>query len=243
MKPIHAVLTACAVLLLATPAPAQTANADAVGDVMTKIMTQAALLAEELNIDAPPIPEEALRTALHAALPVLEDPGDRTWATSLAFDFVTDVTTGAPLAANEHGHTVLSDARGCLPNPIEGAQIAAFRRFVTGDFRGHQCVVTKMEDDIWLLNSTIVAEGADRRLVATYNLATVVGGEPDASRALGEARFQANVDLARGMGDYGLLLLAKAGGGIQTDPARLAQAVTRLGERMQTLAAEIDETD
>lgn len=243
MKPIRAILTTLAFLALASPAGAQTGNADIVGGMMTKIMTQAALLADELDIDAPPIPEEALRAALHAALPVLEDSDDRTWATSLAFDFVTDVTTGAPLATNEHGHTVLTDARGCLPNPIEGAQIAAFRRFVSGDFRGHQCVVTTMEDDIWLLNSTIVAEGADRRLVATYNLATVVGGQPDASRALGEARFQANVDLARGMGDYGLLLLAKAGGGIETDPARLAQAVTRIGERMQTLAEQIDETD
>lgn len=243
MKKISAILTACAFLALASPAAAQTGNADIVGGMMTKIMTQAALLADELDIDAPPIPEEALRTALHAALPVLEDPGDRTWATSLSFDFVTDVTTGAPLAASEHGYTVLDDARGCLPNPIEGARISAFRRFVSGEFRGHQCVITTLQDDIWVLNSTIVAEGSDRRLVATYGMATVVGGEPETSRALGEARFQANVDLARGMGDYGLLLLAKAGGGVQTDPARLAQAVSRIGERMQTLAAEIDETD
>jgi|GEM_PF-3315462 len=205
---------------------------------IANILEQVETLAEALDLDTPVIDREPLKQTLRAAVPTRSEETPA-WGYSLFFEFNTHLVTGGALTADADGHVVLTDARGCQTANAGEIEIVHFRRFVQDGLRGHQCVVTGMRDDIWLLNSTTVAEGPDRRLTVFHNMAVAVAveGDPQTARSTGETVLDANITLSRQLAGYGLALLAMAE---QQRPLDVPAVVERIGRAIDTLDAAGD---
>ncbi|MDP2763517.1 MAG: hypothetical protein Q8O54_01615, partial [Brevundimonas sp.] len=137
------------------------------GAVTAELIEKLSLLDTALETDAPLFPTDILNQAFGAAMPVLPVGDERPWGATFAFDFESEVTTGA-LEADEKGQAVLTDARGCTPDGST-AEIIHFSRFTRGSVRGHRCIIVAGEGGA--MQSVTYAEGPDRRLTAYYGVA------------------------------------------------------------------------
>lgn len=224
--------------------PAQTPE-DEILETAALLVDKLRVLSEGLGIDDPLLPQEALASALSAALPVLpsDEPG-LSWSSSFAFDFKTDRSTGE-LEPDEEGRTVFTDARACL-EPEEIADVVHFQRFTRSGVRGHRCIISfggGAHQDVWVLQSRTFAEGPQRRLSAYYGVATAVEGDLDRARRVLEERLDQNVALAGVMADYALEMFLQREA--SSDPltaenmperlARLQERLVEVGESLESL--------
>lgn len=246
MKRGTSILAGAMALILASGAPAvaqERASDNEVADAATMLLDKLAILAEGLGMEAPLLSREMLASAFAGALPMLpaDDPG-LSWSTGFAFDFTTNVTTGA-LEPDEEGRTVLTDGRGCL-EADDIAEVVHFQRFTRGEVRGHRCIIAfggADGENSWVIQSRTFAEGPDRRLTAYYGVATSISRDSARARQVLEERLEQNVALAGFMADYALeILLAKdaASTPLTTDSA--AERMARLQERLADIAASFD---
>lgn len=194
------------------------------------------LLGEALGMDVPLLPPENLTPAFEAAIPVLPPGDERRWDTTVAFDFDSEVTTGA-LEADEEGQTVLTDARGCTPEGST-AEIIHFSRFTRGSVRGHRCVIVAAEGGA--MQSETYAEGPDRRLTAYYGVAMSVSEAPGEARRQLEARMDQNVALAGVLADYALEMFIRREAGAMASDEPFADRLDRMNARLADIAASFE---
>lgn len=217
--------------LAVSDAAAQEAGTDQqLAAITAELVEKLSLLNEALETDSPQFPTAVLSQALAAAMPVLPVGDERPWGTTFAFDFESEVTTGA-LEADEEGQTVLTDARGCTREGST-ARIVHFTRFTRGAVRGHSCIMESGEEAA--LYSETYAEGPDRRLTASYGVAMSVSSEPDEARRRLDARLDQNIALAGILADYALevFIRREAGTAANEEPfaVRLERMTTRLAD-------------
>lgn len=235
---IAGALTALALFLTGAAAAQEQSPEQEMTAVTAQLLEKLNLLGDSMGIEGPVFPAEVLTSALGAALPMLPAGDGRDWNSSFAFDFDTDVSTGA-LEADEEGRTVLTDARSCL-GAGEIAEVVHFTRFTRGPVRGHRCVITLETSDVWVLQSRTFAEGPGRRLTAYYGMATIVEGDPVESRRLLEERIDQNVALAGTLADYALEMFLKKQAGATRGEEAFAGRVERLTERLAEIAASFE---
>ena len=196
------------------------------------------LLGDALGIDTPLFPAEALTEALEAAIPTLSGNDEPDWESTVSFDFKTDLSTDS-LDPDEQGRRVLTDARNCSAVG-ESVEVVHFARFTRGGVRGHRCVIMARVNQSWALMSQTFAEGPDRRLTATYGVATSVKDEPETARRLLEERLDQNVVLAGILADYALEMFLGREAGTTANAEAFDVRVGRMTERLAEIAASLD---
>lgn len=236
----HGIARALAALAVSLPGAAaqEQSPEQEMAAVAAQLVEKLSLLGDSMGLEGPVFPQDALTSALGGALPMLPVGDGRDWNSSFAFDFKTDVSTGA-LEADEEGRVVLTDARSCL-GAGEVGEVVNFARFTRGPVRGHRCVITLEINDAWVLQSRSFAEGPDRRLTAYYGVATIVEGDPIETRRLLEERLDQNVALAGTLADYALEMFLKKQAGDTTGEEAFAGRVERLTERLAEIAASFE---
>jgi hypothetical protein len=232
-----------ALAALALTLPGATAAQDRSTDqemaaVAAQLVEKLGFLGDSMGLEGPALPLEALTSALGGALPMLPAGDGRDWNSSFAFDFKTDVTTGA-LEADEEGRVVLTDARACL-GADEVGEVVDFTRFTRGPVRGHRCTITREVDGASVLQSRTFAQGPDRRLTAYYGVATIVKDDPVEARRLLEARLDQNVALAGTLADYALEMFLKTQAGTTDGEEVFAVRVERLTGRLAEIARSFE---
>jgi hypothetical protein len=206
------------------------------GAITAELIEKLRLLETALETEAPQFPTDILSQAFEAAMPVLPAGDERRWGTTFAFDFESEVATGA-LEPDGEGPTVLTDARGCTPEGST-AEIIHFSRFTRGSVRGHRCIIVAGEGGA--MQSKTYAEGPDRRLTAYYGVAMSVSGEPDEARRRLEARMDQNVALAGIFADYALEMFIRREAGTAASEEPFAARLDRMNERLADIAAALE---
>jgi hypothetical protein len=236
---IRATGFAATVLLLAAPpaaaqdSPRRQELAATTADMFDKL----GMLGETLGIDTPPFPTDVMSQALEAALPVLPAGDGRDWDTTVAFDFTSDVSTGA-LEPDEGGRTVLTDARACKVESPTG-EVVHFVRFTRVAVRGYRCITLAESNGVWGVQSRTFAEGPDRRLTAYYGMAMAIDGDPTESRRRVEERLDQNVVLAGTLAEYALEMFLASDAPAREADEDLAARTARLTERLSDVLAAV----
>lgn len=230
-------IAAMALVLAASNAAAQESETlQELEGITAELIEKLSLLETALETDAPQFPTDILNQAFGAAMPVLPVGDERPWGATFAFDFESEVATGA-LEANENGQAVLTDARGCTPDGST-AEIIHFSRFTRGSVRGHRCIIVAGEGGA--MQSVTYAEGPTRRLTAYYGVAMSVSGEPDEARRQLEARMDQNVALAGVLADYALEMFIRREAGTTASEEPFAARLDRMNERLADIAAAFE---
>ena len=158
-------------------------------------------LSETLGYTVPPPPEAEFRAALTAALPNRPEGDTRTWGN--AFDINIEVNDDTALTDARYDDIV--DARSCHIGE-RGRAVVDYRRIERHGLSGYQCSVVHIGDgegeDVWVLQSTAMVQRGPRSVIVQYAGLLAIGGDPEATRLLGEDRLGANVGLAGALTDY-----------------------------------------
>lgn len=195
------------------------------------------MLGEALGIAAPRLPADVLNRAFETAMPMLPDDDAREWGSGIAFDFKTDITTGALEPDAEEG-TVLTDARACKVQSPTG-EVVHFVRFTRGAVRGHRCITLAESNGVWGVQSRTFAEGPDRRLMAYYGVAMAIDGDPAESRLRVEERLDQHVALAGTLADYALEMFLASDAPAREADEDLAARSARLTERLSDVLGSL----
>ena len=101
------------------------------------------------------------------------------------------------------GYVLLNDAIECKSSHGSG-QVAAFRRFASGNARGHLCVVVTHDDatGLWHVRAHSVAVAGEQRARSYYAIRVGVEGDADRARLLGETRLDAIIDIGNILTKY-----------------------------------------
>ncbi len=207
---------------------------DEVREVVVGIMQEMESLAVGLGLDVPSIPVNLIIRAVQAATPSLPETDTRDWGASIQFELTSGYVEPGNEAAQAGTPSDQPAGRECAPASMVNARVVDFHRFEQNGLRGDQCVLQGAEEDIWALHATTVAQGRQRRILATYGMAVLVDAEPQTSAALGEAYLDTNMALSKALTDYGLAMLETVETGVERDPLA---ALRQLGETLDAAAA------